>query len=345
MIFENLSAINFRNFDSRKFSWSTNLNLIIGKNASGKTNLLEAFSILSGWGAFGKIRDLQNWNHSMNQNTLLNANIGQGVRSAQNLSSNIQAKISSQISLRFNEKRISSTELRLEIPTIFFSPTSVNLIDGAPSIRRSFLNKLCALIFPAFAKRLSEFRFITRNRIDLLRKNLPASATDIPFCKLGGWIMDARRRVLTQISHKDFTLKLFPEIPDSSSAEFLFRELQRTSQRERYALHPIVGANYDDLQITLNSNSKPAAIALSRGQKRKLTLELIISAAELIAKTLGKNPVLFFDDLFAELDPENRAFSFKKLAQTNWQCFVTSPENFSAHEKYNCEIFKLEIDP
>ena len=335
MIFQNLFLNNFRNFDVKKFVWSDKINLITGKNGSGKTNILESFSILSGWGAFGKIKDIINWN--MNQNkTLLSAKI-LGEQSFSN--SLINAKISSQIALKLDEKKISCTELRLVIPSISFSTESVNLIDGSPSIRRIFIDKLCALFFPAFAKKLAEFKIISRNRTALLKQGRPVNITSIPFCKLGGWIMEARRKVISQFSQNNlYSIRILPEINNISHEEFLLNELKKFSEKERYALRPLAGPNYDDLQITINS--RPATIALSRGQKRRLILSLIINAGNIIKNNLKKNPVLFFDDLTAELDSDARNWCFEQLLKTGWQCFITSPEN-NFPQKNNYRIIQI----
>lgn len=341
MIFQTLFLNNFKNFDVKNFEWSDKINLITGKNGSGKTNLLEAFNILSGWGAFGKIKNIINWNLNQN-NSLLSAKILGEQSFSDSVISNslINAKISSQISLKLDDEKISCTELRLVIPSISFSTESVNLIDGSPSVRRIFIDKLCALFFPPFAKKLAEFKIISRNRTALLKQGRPVNITSIPFCKLGGWIMEARRKIISQFPQNNlYSIKILPEVNNISHEEFLLNELKKSSEKEHYALRPLVGPNYDDLQITINS--RPAAIALSSGQKRRLILSLIINAGNIIKNNLKKNPILFFDDLTAELDPDARNWCFEQLLKTGWQCFITSPEN-NFTQKNNYRIIRID---
>ena len=346
MLFEFLILNNFRNFQFEKFFWHEKLNLLIGKNASGKTNILEALSILSGWGAFGKTKDLLNWNFSDKNNTLLSTFV-KGEQSFLDFSA--KAKISSQIFLKLDDKKTSCTDLRIAIPSIFFMTDSISLIDGSPSIRRAFIDKLCAIFFPTFARRLAQFKIISRNRSALLKQNKPVHITSLPFCQLGAWIMNSRRKIISHLSqlsqNQHYSLKIFPEIEqkfNNSTEIYLFNELQNLSQKERFALHPLAGPNFDNIEFFVNSKS--ASVALSRGQKRKFIVSLIINSGTLIKNILKKNPIIIFDDLFAELDSDARQFCLNEILNTGWQCFVTSPENYfpELSESENCRIFHID---
>ena len=103
--------------------------------------------------------------------------------------------------------------------------------------------------------------------------------------------------------------------------------LNRNSRRESFSLHPLDGPGYDELSIIITETKRPAYESLSRGQKRRLILYMIITAGKLIALKLKREPVLLFDDLTAELDSEGRDFAFRKLNETKWQVFITAPEN------------------
>ncbi len=326
---------NFRNFSINKnpelkIKWDPGINLILGSNGSGKTNLLESLSILSGWGAFSKTSNLISWDNNEN----FRAFVGAEVSGEENF--NVSATISSKISLRLNDKMISFTDLRLILPSIIFLTSNANLIDGSPSVRRLFIDRLCALFFPPYAKMLSDFKYITKTRTILLRQNRSADRTTIPYCKLGGWIMDRRREVVEMLKslmpQKKFTLDFQPSIKISSE-EYLLDEIQRNYKRELQIQRPLCGANFDDLVITLSENNKPASISLSRGQKRRLILYLIITSGKLIAMKLKREPILLLDDFTAELDKENRELTYKELVKTKWQVFLTAPEKPFATRK------------
>lgn len=325
---------NFRNFSGPelKIKWDPGINLILGPNGSGKTNLLEALSILTGWGAFGRTQNIISW-----ANEIPTRAIAFGALSGEERLE-ISAAISTKISLKLDDKAISFTDLRLAVPSIIFLTGGVNLIDGPPAARRLFIDRLCSLFFPAYAKKLADFKYINRSRVALLRQGRSPERTSILFSQLGGWIMDRRREVLELLKklmpQNKFSLKFLPEVY-SSGEEFLRVKLKENFSRELIVQHPLNGPNYDELFITINQNGRPASESLSRGQKRRLILYMIITAGKLAALKLKRNPVLLFDDLTAELDSEGREFTYQKLLETGWQVFITAPEKpFATRKKF-----------
>ena len=335
---------NFRNFSAKKnrpelrINWEPGINLILGPNGSGKTNLLESLSILSGWGAFGRTQNVVCWDNQ-EMPAFSGAQVS-GEECAQ-----ITANITSRISLKLDGKAITSTDLRLVIPSILFLTGNVNLIDGSPSSRRMFIDRLCALYYPPYAKRLADFRYILRTRTVLLRQGRSPERTTVPYCDVGGWIMDRRREVAEQlmkiVPQEKFRLSFVPEV--SVPGEEYLREMLRANyQKELRAFRPQDGPSYDDLAVTLNSNGRPASEALSRGQKRRLILYLLISAGRLTAHRMKREPVMLFDDLTAELDAEGREFVYTELAKTGWQIFITAPENpFASIQNFGGMMFNM----
>ena len=324
---------NFRNFTGPdlKINWDPGINLILGKNGSGKTNLLEALSILTGWGAFAKTSNVISW-HSNHQRAYVSAKVS----GEENFT--VNAEISSRISLRLNDKTVSFTELRLSFPSIIFLTGNLALVDGSPSARRLFIDRLCALFVPPYAKRLADFRQVLKTRSALLRQGKSPSYTDELYCKLGGRIMDMRREVSGQLMavnpQEKFTAEFMPELKISGE-EYLRESLRRNSAREIYAQRPLFGPNYDDLVLTVNETGRPASESLSRGQKRRLILFMILSAGKLIQQRLKRSPVLLLDDLTAELDAEGRERVYRELLKTKWQIFVTAPDKpFAARKKF-----------
>ena len=150
--------------------------------------------------------------------------------------------------------------------------------------------------------------------------------------------MDMRREVVSlltkMIPDDTFSIQFMPDIR-TSGEEYLREMLNRNSRRESFALHPLDGPNYDELSIIISKTNRPAYESLSRGQKRRLVLCMIITAGKLIAHKLKREPVLLFDDLTAELDSEGKSFVYRELSKTKWQVFITAPENpFRTRKKF-----------
>ena len=322
----------FRNLGPNlRIIWDSGINLILGRNGAGKTNLLEALSIITGWGAFGKTSSVISW-----QKQGVRAYISSQLSGEESFT--VNAEISSRISLRLNDKSVSFTDLRLSVPSIIFLTGNLNLIDGSPSSRRLFIDRLCALFVPPFAKRLADFKNILRVRSSLLRQGKSALSTDIPYCKSGGWVMDIRREVLKELMRimdtEKFTMRFVPEL-SVSGEEYLRAMINENRTREIYAQRPLFGPNYDELSIMITDTGKPASESLSRGQKRRLILYIILTSGKLIEERLKRKPVLLLDDLTAELDAEGREWSYNQLKAAGWQAFITAPEKpFATRRKF-----------
>ncbi|NLL35932.1 MAG: DNA replication and repair protein RecF [Fretibacterium sp.] len=330
MRFVETASRDFRNLKAGYCSWGEGLNFIIGPNGAGKTNLLESLNVISGWGPFGggKIASLVSW--TAPGPALLAASVD-GERCF-----DVEAMISSRTTLRAGGERVKHAELRSRLPSLAFLPSDINLVEGAASVRRHFLDRLCALWIPVYARRLSEYRQLVRHRCALLRQNRSVRVTTIPFIKLGGWVRECRRRLVEllretflsegpEILPLPISFELHPAIPLGASAyQTLEASLEAERERERYACRPLSGPHRDDLRFFCNG--RPAALSLSRGQKRRLILRLILAAGRVIEGQMRLKPILLFDDLGAELDAEGRALAGRLLAGAGWQVFVTGTE-------------------
>lgn len=328
MRFEHTALGGFRNLGaSRRIVWGPGLNLIVGPNGAGKTNLLESLNVLAGWGAFsGKASAAVAWD-SPDGRARLSARAN-GERDLE-----VSALLSSRMTLKADGERVSGSELRARLPSLSFLPTDIDLVDGAPSVRRLFLDRLCALCILPYARRLAEYRQLLRHRVALLRQGRSPGRTTVPFVRLGGWIMEARRRMLARmLAGSDggallpfpFTLSMEPEVR-GNGAEFLLSALEATAEREARACRPLAGPHRDDLILSCLGRS--ASSALSRGQKRRLIVSLILMAGRFVETHLRAAPVLLFDDLGAELDETGRREAGTVLTDTGWQVFVTGTEN------------------
>lgn len=322
----------FRNLKPRRYKWRSGLNVLIGPNGSGKTNCLESFSFLTGWGAFpgNKMSSIINWESSDQKASLFGSMKGER-------SFTTGVSITSRVSLKADEKKVTYSELRNMLPSLVFLPYDINLIDGSPATRRAFLDKICVLSSPLYARRLAEYKQIIKCRTALLRRGASLAPTFLPMIHLGGWIWECRRQsviLLEQELKSDRELLPCPvslQLHQHGSQGLepaennLAQAIKRSENKERYARSVVVGPHRDD--IVLCSEGRALTASLSRGQKRRTVLALILAASRLIERQVRLKPVLFLDDITAELDINSRFLVGKTLNNTGWQVFVSATEN------------------
>jgi DNA replication and repair protein RecF len=343
----------FRNLKPHRQRWRPGLNVILGSNGSGKTNLLESFNVLSGWGAFpiagGRTSSLIAWD---DERAFL-LGLASGERDVE-----VRAQVGARMSLRAAGERVTYSELRLLLPSLSFLPHDIGLLDGSPSVRRLFLDKLCALSSPLYARRLAEYRQLVRQKGALLRQDrkwrdaaTALRATVPPMARLGGWMRSVRQKVVallaetlkkSELEHEDsllcgvslddllpFRVEVSLELRGTAGLEDPVQDMAAAMEagleRERQAGSVLVGPHRDDLLFSCLG--RPASHALSRGQKRRLVVSAILASGLLIEAKLRMKPILLLDDVAAELDAEGRELMGRALAATGWQVFATGAED------------------
>jgi len=336
----------FRNLKPRRQQWCPGLNVFLGPNGSGKTNILESVNVLSGWGAFpvptNRVSSMISWDCG-EERAFLSGHAG-GERELE-----VTAQIGARLSLRAANERVTYSELRALLPSLSFLPSDVELLDGSPSIRRFFLDKLCALSSPLYARRLAEYRQLARQRGALLRRSGDSAAlraSTHPMARLGGWIRFVRERTVDLLSKKlsiesdslesgllPFNIGVAIELRGGNAeagfeledyVENLRSAMESGLERERHAGIVLIGPHRDDLAFSCLG--RPAALALSRGQKRRVVMAAILAAGHLIEAKLRVKPMLILDDVAAELDSTGRSLMGQALAATGWQIFAAGVE-------------------
>jgi DNA replication and repair protein RecF len=335
---------------------------LTGRNGAGKTNMLEALNLICGWGSFynAGVKELYTWNSEKIGKKSGNIEIYCKASGEDRIESEIL--ISSRISARVNKERVSFTELRSHIPAICFLPGDMNIIDGSPGIRRVFIDKLCSMLSIPYAKRLSDYKRLVRHRIKLLRMGKSPDITTQLISSLGSWIWSIRESVINMLDEyvsiksssklSPYPLRIkhkpggIPENiegcvkPQITKSEFIER-LEFYSEREQKAKIPFVGPHRDDIMISVSGNKdkfsdeRCSASILSRGQKRRAVISLLLASGQVLELKLKRKPIFLFDEIFSELDDEAKQIIVHALIDTGWQIFASSAE--SAISLLNCQ--------
>lgn len=325
---------NFRNLRPIRIPWDPGLNLITGKNGSGKTNCLEGLHVLTGWGPFGEIKDLPSWGAESGRAFVSGVFCGEE-------DVFVSAAVGGATLLKCDGKRTPFAEVRSRIPALAFLSGDMALLDGPPSIRRNFLDRLCALVFPLYARRMNEYGRALRHKSILLREGRSTAALSKAMAPLAASLWTSREEAVRLLSLGLGHFKnLLPASVDLSherggasgegdAAEDWWKSLRASEERERSSCISLVGPHRDDMIV--RAGGRPPGAALSRGQMRRASVALMLAAGKGVEARLRRKPLILLDEIASELDRDGRCRMTESLEGTGWQVIAAAAE-FSPEE-------------
>lgn len=356
---------NFRNYSQEKVVLSPGLNLVVGRNAQGKTNLLEAIHCLSGLGSpraenAALVRQGE-------EAAVIHASVTRGRRTLQ---VDLEIKPGRGTRALVNKTPVPRTSALTEVVvTVFFGPDELSLVKGSPDGRRRFLDELVVKLRPARDSLRRELERVVRQRSALLKtlpKGVhPASARDslqvwdAALCRAGAAVAKARLETLRDLL--PHAARRYEEIAGGGRLELAYvsswlpeeiaasmvvagativdDELQAHIQRRIEGLRraevergaTLVGPQRDDVTVRLASRGDADGPMLdarsfaSQGDQRTSALALKLAEHDLLSASLGDEPILLLDDVFSELDPHRRSWLSDAVRDVG-QTIVTSAE-------------------
>ncbi|MFZ0827826.1 MAG: DNA replication/repair protein RecF [Verrucomicrobiia bacterium] len=324
----------FRNYRRLDADFAPGFHLLLGDNAQGKTNILEAVYLLATLRSFRGVGGAQMIRHGQ-KGYFAGGNVtGQGEHEIKMYWSAKERK------LALDGRPVKKlTDYLGVLRTVVFCTEDVQLVKGAARARRRFLDLLLAQTQPGYLPLLQRYMHAVRARNALLKQRSTDEATLDSFSRelveLGDQIIRARRELAPKfsplarltyrrISNDAEELRL--EYQPSVKKDFAV-ELAQSRNRERTYRSTLVGPHRDDLQLLLNEKS--AAQFGSEGQKRTLAIALKMAQAEYLTGIHGSAPILLIDDVMGELDVKRRSGFLPLLEQarrTSGQVFMTATE-------------------
>src|SRR4030066_275598 len=371
MFIKELSLRNFRNYPELAISFNKGLNIFIGENAQGKTNLLEAVHFIHSLQSF-RTQDEKGLIKASSDNAHLSAEIEKegGIT---NLSALIDYKGKR---VKLNGKRISKTsELLSRLAVITFSPDDLFLIKDLPSERRRYFDKAILPHSPSYLKTGIRYDNILERRNRLLRdirdskggaENTLLRPWDEQLVEEGTRILLKRQGFVGQI--RPFLEKIFLSISRSNKMpaltyesqllplseafleaditdrikELFWRSLDEKRDEELRYGYTLVGPHKDDFQFAINDQKAKATA--SQGQHRMMILSLKLSEAALYKEAFGEYPVLLLDDVFSELDEIRAEALIEQILDMEIeQVFITAAKKESIPtSKKGCSFYLIK---
>jgi DNA replication and repair protein RecF len=342
VIVRGIDIVNFRNIAEASLSFSPTFNLITGRNAQGKTNLLEAIHLFSLGRSF-RTRNLEE-GIRFGEDYLF-CRLSGRADSGVDFRLEIGLERAGRMRVGINGKRAEGiSELLGMIPSAIFVAEDVLIAAGPPAARRGYVDYTAAQVSPLFLKELREYRGILRQRNAVLersaREGTPPAGIgpwDDALAAKGALIARVRTETLREIEARasallaeitgtpgGFAMEYLCSFDPSGigSAEALRRALERVREAETRRGYTLAGTQYDDVRILLDGTELRRYG--SQGRKRLVSLVLKLAQAVTILDKRGEKPVVVLDDIFSELDRET-ADRVRAHLTDSYQSFITTP--------------------
>jgi DNA replication and repair protein RecF len=377
MLLSHLSLHNFRNYLRLELDLPPGVTLLLGDNAQGKTNLLEAIYYLATTRSShaGAERELVNW-LAVEEEPLPYARlVGNAVRGDQELTLEItltqQRNGRYRKQMRLNGVAKRAMDLLGQLTVVLFLPEDITLVSGSPGGRRRHLDAMLCQIDATYCRSLSRYNQVVTQRNALLRDLRERGGDqgqlvfwDERLVEHGAAIV-ARRwealMILDDLAHRihgnltDGTerlhLRYVPSVeteglePVEAIATVFQAQLLSLRSREVPAGVTLVGPHRDEVRFVVNDAD--AGIYGSRGQQRTAALALKLAEVDLMRRETGHQPLLLLDDVLSELDAQRRRFLVEWLSSADGpeQAVVTTtnlhalPPDFAQA----CQMWRVEM--
>ena len=351
---------NYRNYDSLKLEFSENLNIIIGDNAQGKTNLLESIYVLAVTKSFLSIKDkgLIKFNNDFS--------LIKGLLKSKNGSKELNIKFNKNGKfVRANGKDIKKLSDYVSIMNVvIFSSDNIRIFKDSPSSRRKYFDIQISQINKKYLRCLSDYNIILRQRNEFLKIINTSKKSDIDYfsiinnqyADLAISIFKYRNEYIKNINkylndmfyyitgNEGLKLCYSSNIDNGdndSLKEILIEKLDKSFNNDVQYKMTFIGPNRDDFYFNLND--KNLSLYGSQGQIRSAVLALKLSEVKLFTDLVGDSPILLLDDMFSELDINKRNNILKYLNE-NVQTIITTTdiENIGEEIRKKANVYKIE---
>ncbi len=338
-----LTLDGFRSYEHLEVELGAGPHVVVGRNAAGKTNLVESLVLLSSGRSHRSSADpeMVRWGADFAR-VLSRVDVGDRTEELEVV---VHAKGSAaRKRIRVNGVNRRPAALGAMLRAVLFAPEDMLLIVGSPSLRRSLLNSLVAQREPTATTVMSTYQRTLTQRNSLLRRireeqadRAELSYWDSLIVENGGQILDWRHHALAALAEplSGAHREIAPEEPalalhyhsnveaivGEGNRDALRRRLRETADKEVWNGATLVGPHRDD--FVFMAGGRELTEFASRGQQRTAILALKLAELDLLTALDGQPPLLLLDDVFSELDPERRSHLVRRIGSLP-QAIVTT---------------------
>jgi DNA replication and repair protein RecF len=326
---------NHRNYAQQELVPGPGVNLFIGANGQGKTNLLEAVAMLALSASPRSRREIELVGPVVPMSRIEAEVESRGITAELAITLNVEGDRARRV-IEVDGIRRRAFDLPGHFRVTLFWPDDLGLVKAGPELRRRFLNQMLVQIEPGYGRALAGLKRVLEQRNSLLKRMAAGEESgdvldvwDQELVQLGGEVSAARAAAVQELEpeaarcHAEIaageSLKVEYEGPPDNLAEAVHNSLAEDLRRGVTT----VGPHRDDLRLLLGG--KEARAYASQGQQRTAVVSLKLAEAALVTRRTGERPVLLLDDVLSELDAERRAALLRQVAGEG-QVIITSAE-------------------
>jgi len=357
---KSLKLINFRSHSDFSLSLSGKPLAIIGDNGAGKTNILEAISLLSpGRGMRNSkfsemVKDDNSMPWGVNFNILSN---GKNYEVSSGLRDNQKGR-----DIKINSKKVSGSSALPEIILLsWLTPSMDQIFNETPSYRRRFIDRLCAVYEKNHTKNIKIYEKLMAERnssfkskvldnvwLDALENQMSDVSIAIAETRLT-FISDLNKVLETNLdpvwprAHLEiygFVENLVSSWNSGKAKEMLCNEFKNNREKDFFSKRTNEGVHRSDLLVN-EKNKKIEAKKCSTGEQKSLLMGIILSHLELVSSFKSRYPVLLLDEVLAHFDKIRRKSFFKQIQEIGSQIIMTGTDISVFEELGDLEIYHL----
>lgn len=363
MLLKTLTLEHYRNIEQLRLEASPDVNILIGENAQGKTNILESLFVLALMRSHRTHRDreLIGWER---ERAVIAADL---VRRLGDVSLHLV------ITKQGKKARVNGLEQRKlsqfvgTMNVVMFAPEDLEIVKGAPGVRRRFMDMEIGQVHPSYLHHLQQYQRIVAQKNNYFKKAGPGGGNDLMLdvwneqqARFGVKIVRSRQHFITKLQawaeqiHRGITggreqlavtYKPSVDFGDEEDETVLINQfmikLSQAKEQEARRGMCLIGPHRDDLSFAVNG--KDVFAFGSQGQQRTVSLSLKLAELELIRAEVGEYPILLLDDVLSELDRQRQSQlidTFRGKVQT----FITttSIDSIEAASLKDAKLFRVE---
>ena len=329
---DRITLANFRNHQASRLDGTAQFNLLVGENGAGKTNVLEALSLLAPGRGLRRAALPEIPAKAGDGSFAVSAALDDGVT----LGTGVRSERPGRRVVQINGAEVPAVRLGEWLSIGWLTPAMDRLFAEGAGARRRFLDRLVLALEPAHAKNAAKLEGALRERNRLLTDEQEPDprwldAIELQLAEAGAAVAQARQRLVERL---DMALNDLPEAPFARPVLAyqaggpldhgeLAEALAASRRRDRAAQRTLVGPHRDELQVTMAGKDQPAADC-STGEQKAMLIAITLAHAGLLDP--DRPGVLLLDEVAAHLDPVRREALFERLRAGAAQVWLTGTE-------------------